>query len=109
MIFSGCVVETTYLSALNLQYLLKTNLCQKIHSSQGQGLMPVMTSRFNDSEGKTIYHFMRCSTISEYSVLAEISCAKIGKEISLDTVCLFGCGVVSGLGAVWNTCKVEVS
>jgi Zn-dependent alcohol dehydrogenase len=54
-----------------------------------------------------IYHFMGCSTMSEYTVLAEISCAKISKEAPLEKACLFGCGVSTGLGAVWNTCKVE--
>lgn len=85
----------------------KTNLCPKIRSSQGQGLMPDLTSRFKDSNGEPIFHFMGCSTMSEYTVLAEISCAKISKDIALDKACLFGCGVSTGLGAVWNTCKVQ--
>lgn len=71
--------------------------------------MPDGTTRFHDEDGKEIYHFMGCSTMSEYTVLAEISCAKISKEIALDEACLFGCGVSTGLGAVWNTCKVEVN
>lgn len=85
----------------------KTNLCPQIRSTQGQGIMPDGTTRFHDSEGKDIYHFMGCSTMSEYTVLAEISCAKIPKEAPLEKACLFGCGVATGLGAVWNTCKVE--
>ncbi len=76
---------------------------------QGKGLMPDGTSRFKDAQGNTIYHFMGCSTMSEYTVLAEISCAKISPEAKLEKVCLFGCGVSTGLGAVWNTCKVEVN
>ena len=71
--------------------------------------MPDGTSRFKDSEGKPIFHFMGCSTMCEYTVLAEISCAKINPKAKLDKVCLFGCGVSTGLGAVWNTCKVEVN
>jgi S-(hydroxymethyl)glutathione dehydrogenase/alcohol dehydrogenase len=59
------------------------------------------------SDGTPISHFMGCSTFSEYTVLAEISCAKISKSAPLDKACLFGCGVSTGLGAVWNTCKVE--
>uniref|UniRef100_A0A7S1ZV05 S-formylglutathione hydrolase n=1 Tax=Ditylum brightwellii TaxID=49249 RepID=A0A7S1ZV05_9STRA len=86
----------------------KTNLCPAIRSTQGQGIMPDGTIRFKDSEGKPIYHFMGCSTFSEYSVIAEISCAKVSKEMALDEACLFGCGVSTGLGAVWNTCDVEV-
>ena len=70
--------------------------------------MPDGTSRFKDKDGATIFHFMGCSTMSEYTVLAEISCAKISKELPLEKACLFGCGVSTGLGAVWNTCKVEV-
>ena len=85
----------------------KTNLCPKIRSTQGQGVMPDGTSRFSDKNGDKLYHFMGCSTMSEYTVLAEISCAKISKDIALDKACLFGCGVSTGLGAVWNTCKVE--
>lgn len=87
----------------------KTNLCPKIRSTQGKGVMPDGTSRFTDKDGKPIYHFMGCSTMSEYTVLAEISCAKINKKMALDRACLFGCGVSTGLGAVWNTCKVEVN
>jgi S-(hydroxymethyl)glutathione dehydrogenase/alcohol dehydrogenase len=60
--------------------------------------MPDGTSRFTDSEGKPIYHFMGCSTMSEYTVIAEISCAKISKEMALDKAALFGCGVTTGLG-----------
>lgn len=85
----------------------KTNLCPKIRSTQGQGVMPDGTSRFHDKDGNDIFHFMGCSTMSEYSVIAEISCAKISKEIALEKACLFGCGVSTGLGAVWNTCSVE--
>ena len=87
----------------------KTNLCPKIRSTQGAGVMPDGTSRLHDKDGKDIYHFMGCSTMSEYTVVAEISCAKISKEIPLEKACLFGCGVSTGLGAVWNTCKCEVN
>ena len=87
----------------------KTNLCPKIRSTQGQGVMPDGTIRLHDKDGNDIYHFMGCSTMSEYTVIAEISCAKISKEMPLEKACLFGCGVSTGLGAVWNTCKVEVN
>jgi S-(hydroxymethyl)glutathione dehydrogenase/alcohol dehydrogenase len=70
--------------------------------------MPDGTVRFYDKNNKPIWHFMGCSTMSEYTVLAEISCAKVRKEAKLEKVCLFGCGVSTGLGAVWNTCQVEV-
>ena len=85
----------------------KTNLCPTIRGTQGQGVMPDGTSRFKGKDGKEIFHFMGCSTMSEYTVLAEISCAKIADEAPLEKVCLFGCGVSTGLGAVFNTCKVE--
>eukprot|EP00522_Entomoneis_paludosa_P003092 CAMPEP_0172474116 /NCGR_PEP_ID=MMETSP1065-20121228/69196_1 /TAXON_ID=265537 /ORGANISM="Amphiprora paludosa, Strain CCMP125" /LENGTH=687 /DNA_ID=CAMNT_0013232295 /DNA_START=100 /DNA_END=2163 /DNA_ORIENTATION=- len=85
----------------------KTNLCPTIRGTQGQGCMPDGTKRFKDKDGKDIYHFMGCSTMSEYTVLAEISCAKIADEAPLEKVCLFGCGISTGLGAVLNTCKVE--
>lgn len=62
--------------------------------------MPDGTSRFKDSDGKPIYHFMGCSTMSEYTVIAEISCAKISKEMALEKAALFGCGVTTGLGKV---------
>ena len=86
----------------------KTNLCPKIRGTQGKGVMPDGTIRFKDSDGNPIYHFMGCSTFSEYTVIAEISCAKVQKDAPLDKICLFGCGVSTGLGAVWNTTKVEV-
>jgi Zn-dependent alcohol dehydrogenase len=71
--------------------------------------MPDGTVRFQDKDGKDIFHFMGCSTMSEYTVVAEISCAKINPAAALDKVCLFGCGIATGLGAVWNTCKVETN
>jgi len=84
----------------------KTNLCQAIRATQGQGLMPDGTSRFS-LDGKTIYHYMGTSTFSEYSVMPEISVAKISNEAPLDKVCLLGCGITTGIGAVLNTAKVE--
>jgi len=84
----------------------KSNLCPVIRSTQGQGLMPDGTTRFS-KDGKPIYHFMGCSTFSEYAVIAEISTAKINPKADLNTMCLLGCGVSTGWGAVFNTCKVE--
>jgi len=84
----------------------KTNLCQAIRATQGQGLMPDGTSRFS-MNGKTIYHYMGTSTFSEYTVLPEISVAKVRKEAPLEKICLLGCGITTGIGAVLNTAKVE--
>ena len=84
----------------------KTNLCQKIRETQGKGLMPDGTTRFY-KDGKPIYHYMGCSTFSEYTVLPEISLAKINPEAPLEKVCLLGCGVTTGMGAVMNTANVE--
>ncbi len=84
----------------------KTNLCQVIRVTQGQGLMPDGTTRFSVN-GKPLYHYMGTSTFSEYSVMPEISVAKISKEAPLDKVCLLGCGITTGIGAVLNTAKVE--
>ncbi len=84
----------------------KTNLCQAIRATQGQGLMPDGSSRFSKN-GQTIFHYMGTSTFSEYSVLPEIAIAKINKEAPLDKVCLLGCGITTGIGAVLNTAKVE--
>ncbi len=84
----------------------KTNLCQKIRETQGKGLMPDGTTRFS-KDGKPIYHYMGTSTFSEYTVIPEISLAKISQEAPLEEVCLLGCGVTTGMGAVKNTAKVE--
>ncbi|HHX06504.1 MAG: S-(hydroxymethyl)glutathione dehydrogenase/class III alcohol dehydrogenase [Thiopseudomonas sp.] len=84
----------------------KTNLCQKIRETQGKGLMPDGTTRFHHN-GKPIYHYMGCSTFSEYTVLPEISLAKVNPAAPLEEVCLLGCGVTTGMGAVVNTAKVE--
>ena len=84
----------------------KTNLCGKIRETQGKGLMPDGTTRFS-LNGEPIYHYMGCSTFSEYTVLPEISLAKVNKEAPLEEVCLLGCGVTTGMGAVMNTAKVE--
>ncbi|OOE37837.1 S-(hydroxymethyl)glutathione dehydrogenase/class III alcohol dehydrogenase [Salinivibrio kushneri] len=84
----------------------KTNLCGAVRETQGKGLMPDGTSRFSIN-GETIFHYMGCSTFSEYTVLPEISLAKVSKAAPLDEVCLLGCGVTTGMGAVMNTAKVE--
>lgn len=83
----------------------KTNLCQAIRATQGKGLMPDGTSRFSKN-GKTIYHYMGTSTFSEFTVLPEIAIAKISKNAPLDKVCLLGCGITTGVGAVTNSAKV---
>ena len=84
----------------------KTNLCQAIRVTQGQGLMPDGSSRFSKN-GQAIYHYMGTSTFSEYTVLPEISIAKVNKEAPLDKVCLLGCGITTGIGAVLNTARAE--
>jgi len=84
----------------------KTNLCQKIRLTQGRGLMPDGTSRFS-IKGKPILHYMGTSTFSEYTVMPEISVAKINPKAPLEKVCLLGCGITTGIGAVLNTAKVQ--
>ncbi|MEL7295887.1 MAG: S-(hydroxymethyl)glutathione dehydrogenase/class III alcohol dehydrogenase [Pseudomonadota bacterium] len=84
----------------------KTNLCQAVRETQGKGLMPDGTSRFS-KDGEPIYHYMGCSTFSEYTVLPEISLAKVNKTAPLEEVCLLGCGVTTGMGAVLKTAKVQ--
>lgn len=82
-----------------------TNLCPKIRATQGKGLMPDGTSRFS-KDGKQIFHFMGCSSFSEYTVVAEISVAKISKLADPYKICLLGCGISTGWGAAYNTSKV---
>jgi S-(hydroxymethyl)glutathione dehydrogenase/alcohol dehydrogenase len=77
-----------------------------VRETQGKGLMPDGTSRFS-CNGKIIHHYMGCSTFSEYTVLPEISVAKIADNAPVDKVCLLGCGITTGYGAVLNTAKVE--
>jgi S-(hydroxymethyl)glutathione dehydrogenase/alcohol dehydrogenase len=84
----------------------KTNLCQKIRTTQGQGLMPDGTSRFS-YKGKPVLHYMGCSTFANYTVLPEIALAKVRKDAPFDKICYIGCGVTTGVGAVVNTAKVE--
>ncbi|PVU91380.1 hypothetical protein BB561_004422 [Smittium simulii] len=84
----------------------KTNLCQKIRATQGKGLMPDGTSRFS-MNGQPIFHYMGTSTFSQYTVVAEISVAKIAPEAPLDKVCLLGCGIPTGFGAAINTANVQ--
>jgi len=85
----------------------KTNLCTAIRATQGQGLMPDGTSRFS-YKGQTIYHYMGCSTFSNFTVLPEIAVAKIRTDAPFDKACYVGCGVTTGVGAVTNTAKVQV-
>jgi S-(hydroxymethyl)glutathione dehydrogenase/alcohol dehydrogenase len=84
----------------------KTNLCQKIRATQGKGLMPDGTSRLSH-EGRLLHHYMGTSTFAECTVVPEIALAKIRKDAPLDKVCLLGCGVTTGIGAVLNTAKVQ--
>ncbi|MBV2208388.1 MAG: S-(hydroxymethyl)glutathione dehydrogenase/class III alcohol dehydrogenase [Thermomonas sp.] len=84
----------------------KTNLCTSVRATQGKGVMPDGTTRFSYN-GQPLYHYMGCSTFSEYTVVAEVSLAKINPEANHEQVCLLGCGVTTGLGAVKNTAKVQ--
>jgi S-(hydroxymethyl)glutathione dehydrogenase/alcohol dehydrogenase len=84
----------------------RTNLCQAIRVTQGKGLMPDGTSRFSKN-GKPILHFMGTSTFSEYTVLPEISVAKVSKKAPLEKICLLGCGITTGIGAVLYSAKVR--
>ncbi|HEX3501257.1 MAG TPA: S-(hydroxymethyl)glutathione dehydrogenase/class III alcohol dehydrogenase [Stellaceae bacterium] len=84
----------------------KTNLCQKIRVTQGQGLMPDGTSRFS-LKGERVLHYMGTSTFANYTVVPEIALARIRKDAPFDKVCYIGCGVTTGIGAVINTAKVE--
>src|ERR687883_56207 len=85
----------------------KTNLCTAIRATQGKGVMPDGTSRFS-YKGETIYHYMGCSTFSNFTVLPEIAVAKIREDAPFKTSCYIGCGVTTGVGAVVNTAKVQV-
>ena len=84
----------------------KTNLCQKIRVTQGQGLMPDGSSRFS-LDGKPLFHYMGCSTFANHTVLPEIALAKVRQDAPFDKICYIGCGVTTGIGAVVNTAKVE--
>lgn len=86
---------------------LKTNLCQAIRLTQGRGVMPNGSSRFS-LDGQPLYHYMGTSTFANYTVVPEISLAKIREDAPFDKVCYIGCGVTTGIGAVINTAKVEV-
>ena len=85
----------------------KTNLCQAIRTTQGQGVMPNGTSRFS-YKGEKIFHYMGTSTFSNYTVLPEIALAKVNPAAPFDKICYIGCGVTTGIGAVINTAKAEV-
>lgn len=84
----------------------KTNLCQAIRETQGKGLMPDGTSRFS-LNGKPVYHYMGCSTFSEYTVMPEVAVAKVRQDAPFDKICYIGCGVTTGIGAVFYDAKVE--
>lgn len=84
----------------------KTNLCSAVRATQGIGLLTDKTTRFT-CKGKELYHFMGCSTFSEYTVVADVSVAVVKDEAPFDKICLLGCGVPTGFGAVTNTAKVE--
>ena len=85
----------------------RTNLCQAIRATQGQGVMPDGSSRFS-LDGRKLFHYMGTSTFSSYTVVPEIAAAKIREDAPFDKVCYIGCGVTTGVGAVTNTAKVQV-
>lgn len=85
----------------------KTNLCGSVRATQGKGVMPDGTSRFKSKDGKPIYHFMGCSTFSQYTVLADVSVVAVDEKAPLDKICLLGCGVTTGRGSVQNVAKVS--
>ena len=85
----------------------KTNLCQAIRSTQGQGLLPDGSTRFSMLDGTPIHHYMGCSTFANYTVLPEIAVAKVRKDAPFDKICYIGCGVTTGVGAVAFDAKVE--
>lgn len=84
----------------------KTNLCQSVRETQGRGVMPNGTSRFS-YKGQKVLHYMGCSTFSNFTVLPEVSLAKVRKDAPFDKICYIGCGVTTGVGAVIYTAKVE--
>ncbi len=84
----------------------KTNLCTAIRSTQGQGLMPDGTSRFS-CDGEPVMHYMGCSTFANFTVLPEIALAKVREDAPFEKICYIGCGVTTGIGAVFNTAKVQ--
>ena len=84
----------------------KTNLCQAIRTTQGQGLMPDGSSRFSIG-GEMLHHYMGTSTFANFTVLPEIAVAKVREDAPFDKICYIGCGVTTGVGAVINTAKVE--
>ena len=86
----------------------KTNLCQKVRSTQGQGLLPDGSTRFSMLDGTPIHHYMGCSTFANHTVVPEIALAKVRKDAPFDKICYIGCGVTTGIGAVINTAKVEI-
>ena len=86
----------------------KTNLCQAIRSTQGQGLLPDGSTRFSMLDGTPIHHYMGCSTFANHTVVPEIALAKVRKDAPFDKICYIGCGVTTGIGAVINTAKVEI-
>jgi S-(hydroxymethyl)glutathione dehydrogenase/alcohol dehydrogenase len=85
----------------------KTNLCQAIRETQGRGVMPDGSSRIRAKSGKPIHHYMGTSTFGEYAIVPEIALAKVRDDAPFDRICLLGCGVTTGIGAVLNTAKVE--
>ncbi|CAI5756223.1 unnamed protein product [Candida verbasci] len=85
----------------------KTNLCGKIRSTQGKGVMPDGTSRFKTKDGKSLLHFMGCSTFSEYTVVADISVVAVNPKADFEKTCLLGCGITTGYGAATITANVQ--
>ena len=104
------VIPLYTLECRECEYCLnpKTNLCQAIRSTQGQGLLPDGSTRFSMLDGTPIHHYMGCSTFANHTVVPEIALAKVRKDAPFDKICYIGCGVTTGIVAVINTAKVEI-
>ncbi|QLQ79174.1 hypothetical protein HG537_0B05210 [Torulaspora globosa] len=85
----------------------KTNLCGSVRATQGKGVMPDGTSRFKNKKGETLFHFMGCSTFSQYTVVADVSVVAVDPSAPLESICLLGCGVTTGYGAAVKTANVQ--
>ena len=86
----------------------KTNPCQSIRSTQGQGLLPDGSTRFSMLDGTPIHHYMGCSTFANHTVVPEIALAKVRKDAPFDKICYIGCGVTTGIGAVINLSLIHI-
>lgn len=85
----------------------RPGLCQAVSGARVEGLLATGARRLRLADGGRLNHYSGISVYAQYAVVVPRSLVKIDHEVPLDVAALFGCAVVTGAGAVFNSAKVR--